>query len=71
VFSFRKRFSRVEKYEKLEESRFFLKKTQLVQNVQNFLLSSSCKRLKIFFSDSASKAEYKTVVKSTLTPKIF
>jgi hypothetical protein len=39
--------------------------------MQNFLFHSFFQLLKIFFSDSASKTEYKQVVKSTITPKIF
>ncbi len=70
LFSLSKCCFQVEKYEKLERSRFF-QKTQLFQNMQNFLFHSFFQLLKIFFSDSASKTEYKQVVKSTITPKIF
>jgi hypothetical protein len=49
----------------------FFNKTPLFQNVQNFLLSPSCKVLKLFFSASASKMEYKKVVKPTTDPKIY
>ena len=49
----------------------FFKKHILFKYVQNFLLHSFFQLLKIIFSDSASKTEYRQVVKSTLTPKIF
>jgi hypothetical protein len=70
LFSLSKYFFRVEKYEKLGGTRFF-QKTQLFRNEQNFPLSSSCKLVRIFFTDSASKTESRSVVNSSLTRKIF
>jgi len=69
-FSVSKCFFPVEKYDKLQGCHYS-RKTQLFQNMQIFLLNSCCKPLKIFFSNSVTKTDYRQAVKSTLTPKIF
>jgi hypothetical protein len=53
------------------EVSFLEKKTHLFRNMQNFLFRSFFQLLKIIFADSASKIEYRQVVKSTLDPKIY
>jgi hypothetical protein len=69
-FSLSKYHFPIENYEKIGGTRFF-QKPQPFQNVEHFLLLSSCKLLKTSFSDSASKTEYRAVIKSILIPKIF
>ncbi len=49
----------------------FREKHVLSRNVQNFLLYSVFLLLKIIFSDSALKTEYKKILKSTLDPKTY
>ena len=49
----------------------FFEKHIFCQNVPNFLLRSFFQLPKINFSDSASKTEYKKVVKSTLDLKLY
>ena len=49
----------------------FSRKTHLFRNVRNFLLLSFFQLLKIIFSDSASKTEYRQVIKSTIDSKLY